>query len=124
MGAGAVLQGTAGRQQRHRQVPPGRGTDVAARRKPPAHPGPGGRRGHEELLATTTEPDGIGCRLTAFSEAYRRHEPAPELSGPEWEAVRRCLPPAVDALIAEALARSGAAGEDLRRERGGGRDPG
>ena len=76
----------------------------------------------EDLLAATTGANGLGCSLTAFSEAYRRHEPAPELSEPEWEAVRRCLPPVVDALIREGLARSGAAREDLRRERRSGRE--
>lgn len=63
-------------------------------------------------------------RLTAFSKAFRRDEDPPEMSEPEWDAVRRYLPPAVDALIAEALARSGAVREDLRRERRGGREPG
>ncbi len=74
-----------------------------------------GAEAMESLLAATTGPNGLGCSLTAFSEAYRRHEPAPELSEPEWEAVRTCVPQAVDALIREALARSGAARQDLRR---------
>ena len=78
----------------------------------------------ESLLAATTGPGGRGCSLTAFTEAHRRYEPAPELSEPEWEAVRNCWPTAVNALITEALARSGAAREDLRRERRGGGDPG
>ena len=69
----------------------------------------------ESLLAATTGPNGMGCSLTAFSEAYRWHEQAPELSEPEWEAVRTCVPQAVDALIREALTRSGAARENLRR---------
>ena len=74
-----------------------------------------GAEAMESLLAVTTGADGLGCSLTAFSEAYRRHEPAPELSEPEWEAVQTCVPMAVDALIREALARSGAARQDLRR---------
>ena len=48
----------------------------------------------------------------------------PELSGPEWEAMRHYLATAVDALITEALARSGTTREDLRRERRGGGEPG
>ena len=75
----------------------------------------------ESLLAATTGPGGLGCSLAAFTEAYLRDEPAPEISAPEWEAVRSCLPTAVDALITEALARSGAAREDLWRKRRGGR---
>lgn len=83
-----------------------------------------GAQAMEDLLAATTGPDGLGCSLTAFSEAYRRHERMPELSDPEWQAVRRCLAPAVGALITEALNRSGAVREDLRWERRGGGDPG
>ena len=83
-----------------------------------------GVRAMEELLAATTGPDGTGCRLTGFSEAYRRGTPYPELSEGEWEAVRRCIAPAVDALMARALTRSGAAWEDLRREGRGSGDPG
>ena len=69
----------------------------------------------ENLLSATTGPDGLGCSLTGFSLAFRRDEPPPELSEPEWEAVRSYLPTAVDALITEALARSGADRDDLRR---------
>ena len=83
-----------------------------------------GAQAMEDLLAVTTGPDGTRCRLTEFSEAYRRDAPMPELSGLEGEAVRHCLATAVDALITEALARSGAAKEDLRRERRGGSEPG
>ena len=78
-----------------------------------------GARAMENLLAATTEPDGIGCCLTAFSEAYRRGTPYPDMSEGELEAVKRWIRPAIDALMTEALARSGAAGEDLRRERRG-----
>ena len=76
------------------------------------------------LLATNTGPDRLVCFLTTFSEAYRRHEPMPKLSGPEWEAVRHCLAPAVNALLAEALARFGVVREDLRRERSSSGEPG
>ena len=69
----------------------------------------------EDLLAATTEPVGLGCSLAALTEAHLRGEPAPELSEREWDAVRRCLPTAVDALIREALARSGTDREDLQR---------
>ena len=76
-----------------------------------------GAQAMEDLLAATTGPDGLGCSLAAFTEAHLRGEPAPELSEREreWEAVQRCLPTAVDALIREALARAGADREDLRR---------
>ena len=69
----------------------------------------------ENLLAATIGPNGLGCSLAALTEAHLRGEPAPELSEREWEAVRRYLPTAVDALIMEALARSGTDREDLRR---------
>ena len=76
-----------------------------------------GAREMEELLSGTAEPDGPGCRLTAFSEAFRRGDLMPELSGPEQEAVGRHLAPAVNMLITEALARSGGTREDIRQER-------
>ena len=76
-----------------------------------------GAREMEELLSGTAEPDGQGCRLTAFSEAFRRGDLMPELSGPEQEAVGRHLAPAVNMLIAEALTRSGGIREDIRQER-------
>ena len=78
----------------------------------------------ENLLAATTGPDGSGCSLTGFTEAYRRGTPYPGMSGEELEAVKRWIRPTVDSLITEALARSGAAREDLRRERSGSREPG
>ena len=77
-----------------------------------------------DLSATTTSPDGRGCRPTEFSEALRKHETVPELSGPEWEAVRRYLSAAVNALMTEALARSRTAREDSRRERRSNCEPG
>ncbi len=76
-----------------------------------------GARAMEELLSATAEPDGQGCRLTAFSEAYRRDERMPKLSEPQQEAVGCYLSPAVNMLITEALARSGGAREDIRQER-------
>ena len=84
----------------------------------------GGAQAMEDLLAATTGPDGTGCRLTGFSEAYRRGTPYPELSEGELKAVKRWIRPAIDALITEALARSGVAREDLRREGRGSGDPG
>ena len=76
-----------------------------------------GARAMEELLSATAGPDGQGCRLTGFSEAFRRGDLMPELSEPEQEAVRRYLAPAVNMLIAEALARSGGTREDIQEER-------
>ncbi len=78
-----------------------------------------GAKAVADLLTATTGPDGLGCRLTGFSEAWRRDAAAPELTPTEWAAVRRCVPAALDALIAEALARSGATREDLPQERRG-----
>ena len=83
-----------------------------------------GAEAMENLLVATTGTDGLGCSLTAFTEAYLRDEPALELSEPEWEAVRSCLPLAVDTLITEALARSGADRDDLQGQRRSGREPG
>ena len=82
-----------------------------------------GAQAMENLLAATTGPDGSGCSLTAFSEAYRRGTEYPGMSEGELEAVKRWAKPAISALITEALARSGAAREDLRRERRGGGKP-
>ena len=49
--------------------------------------------------------------------------PYPDMSDRELEVVKRWIRPAIDALITEALARSGATREELRRERRGGREP-
>ena len=68
------------------------------------------------LLAVTAPPDGLGCSLTAFSEAYRQGKEYPDLSGGELAAVKPWVKPVLDALINEALARSGGTREDLRRE--------
>ena len=78
----------------------------------------------ENLLAATTGPDGSGCSLTAFSEAYRRGTEYPGMSDGELEAVKRWIRPAIDALITETLARAGVARENLRLERLSGRDTG
>ena len=69
------------------------------------------------LLAATTEPDGQGCSLTRFTEAYRRGDIIPDPTEPERQAIGLHLAPAVNALIAEALARSGATREDIRQEK-------
>ena len=42
----------------------------------------------ENLLAATTGPDGRGCCLTGFSEAYRRGTPYPGMSEGQLEAVK------------------------------------
>ena len=78
-----------------------------------------GAQAVENLLAGTATPKGNECSLTAFSEAYRRGTEYPDMSDGELEAVKRWIRPALDALITEALARSGATREDLRRERRG-----
>ena len=76
-----------------------------------------GAKAMEELLKATTEPDGRRCGLTELSEAFRRGEIIPDLSDSELEAVIRYMPPAVNALITEALARCGATRDDLQQER-------
>ena len=83
-----------------------------------------GARAMENLLSATTGPDGLGCSLTAFSEAYRRGTEYPGMSEGELEAVKRWAKPAVSALITEALARSGAARDDLWRYMSGNGEPG
>ena len=47
-----------------------------------------GARAMENLLAATTGPDGLGCSLTDFSEAFRRDTPYPGMSDGELEAVK------------------------------------
>ena len=71
----------------------------------------------EELLRATAGADGQRCHLTEFSEAFRRGDVMPEFSGPEQAAVRQHLSPAVNMLVAEALARSGGTREDLEEAR-------
>ena len=79
-----------------------------------------GAQAMENLLAATTGPDGTGCGLTGFSDAYRRGTEYPGMSDGELEAVKRWARPAIGALITEALARSGATREGLRQVMRGG----
>ena len=90
---------------------------MAAHRKDAAGRGPDRGRAMEELLKGTAGPDGQWCRLTEFSEAFRRGDLMPKLTEPEQEAMRRHLLPAVNVLIEEALARSGGTREDIQEER-------
>ena len=71
----------------------------------------------EALLAATAGTDGQGCSLTRLTEARRRGNFVPDPTEQEREALSLHLVPAVEVLIAEALARSGATKEDLRQER-------
>ena len=57
-----------------------------------------GAQAMENLLAATTGPGGQGCRLTEFSEAYRKGTPYPDMREGELEAVKRWTTPAIDAL--------------------------
>ena len=75
-----------------------------------------GAQAMANLLAATATPDGSGCSLTGFSEAYRRHTPYPEISDTELAAAIRWIEPALGGLITEALARSGVTREDLHQE--------
>ena len=72
----------------------------------------------ENLLEATRGPDGHGCTLTRFTEAFRRGYIVPDPTEQEREALSHYLVPAVKALIDEALNRSGATREDIRQERG------
>ena len=76
-----------------------------------------GAKAMEELLKATTEPDGRRCGLTELSEAFRRGDVMPDLSDSELEATKNHLLPAVNALIAEALARCGATKDDIQQEK-------
>ena len=78
----------------------------------------------ESLLAATLGPDGSGCSLTRFTEAWRRGDIAPDATETEWQAMALHLAPAVGALVTEALARSGATREDLQQERNRRKGPG
>ena len=79
----------------------------------------------ENLLAATKDPDGSGCSLTRFAEAWRRGGIVPDPTEAERQAMTLHLAPTIGALVREALARSGATKEDLGQERnrrmGGGR---
>lgn len=77
----------------------------------------------ESLLAATKDPDGSGCNLTRFTEAWRRGGVVPDPTETEWQAMTRHLAPAVNALVAGALARSGATREELQQERNRRRGP-
>ena len=116
-GAGARLQGTAHRRQRRNPAPQGRDTDVAAYGKHCALTDQEGTFAMESLLATTRKPDGTRCTLTKFTEAWRRGEIVPDPTKSEWQALTLYLAPAVNALIDEALVRSGGTREDIREER-------
>ena len=76
-----------------------------------------GVRAMEELLRATADSDGRRCRLTELSEAFRRGDIIPDFSDSELEAVKRYLLPAVNALIAKALARCEATREHIEWER-------
>ena len=75
-----------------------------------------GAKAMEDLLRATAEPDGKGCSLIKFTEAFRRGSIVPDPTKQEWNAISLHLVPAVNALIEEALARSGATREDIRQE--------
>ena len=76
-----------------------------------------GAEAMESLLAATNGPDGSGCSLTRFTEAWRRGGFAPDPTEAEWQAMALHLAPAVGALVTEALARSGATKDDMEQER-------
>ena len=71
----------------------------------------------ESLLDATKGPGGNGCSLTRFTEAWRRGDFSPDPTETEWQAMARHLAPAVNALVTEALARSGATKDDMEQER-------
>ena len=75
-----------------------------------------GAQSMEALLAATEEEDRTRCTLTQFTEAFRRGDIVPDPTAQEQEALSLYLVPAVNALIDEALARSGATREYLQRE--------
>ena len=76
----------------------------------------------ESLLGATIGPEGR-CSLTRFTEAWRRGGIVPDPMEAEWQAMTLHLAPAVEALITEALARSGATREELQQERNRRREP-
>ena len=78
----------------------------------------------ENLFAATVRRDGSGCSLTRFTEAWRRGDSAPDPTEAERQAITLHLAPAVSALVAEALARSGATKDDMGQERERRREPG
>ena len=72
-----------------------------------------GTKAMESLLEATRVPDGRGCTLTRFTEAFRRGDIVPDPTETEREAMAKHLVPAVNSLIDEALARSGLTRDDL-----------
>ena len=68
-------------------------------------------------LKATKGPDGHVCTLTQFTEAFRRGDVVSDPTEQEREAISLYLVPAVNALIDEALLRSGASIDDLQQER-------
>ena len=76
-----------------------------------------GTQAMEALLAATRVAGGEGCSLTRLSEAFRRGDIIPDPTDAELKALELHLVPAVNSLVAEGLARSGATTEDLRQER-------
>ena len=70
----------------------------------------------EKLLTATMGPDGRGCSLTRSTEAWRRGEIVPDPTEAERQAMALHLVPAVNALVTEALVRSGATREELQQE--------
>ena len=79
--------------------------------------GRSGAQAIEVLLGSTRGPDGHGCTLTRFTEAFRRGDIVPDPTEQEREAIALCLVPAVNALIDEALAQAGATRDDMQQER-------
>ena len=77
----------------------------------------------ESLLGATMGPEG-GCSLTRFTEAWRHGGVAPDPTEVERQAMALHLAPAVNALVTEALAPSGATNEDMEQERGRRREAG
>ena len=70
----------------------------------------------EAMLEATREQDGTRCTLTRFTEAWRRGNIVPDPTETEWQAMTLHLATAVNALVTEALARSGATRKKLQRE--------
>ena len=83
-----------------------------------------GAQSMDALLAATAGSDGQGCTLTRLTEAWRRGEIVPDPTEVELKAISAHLAPAVNALIDEALARSGVTREDLQQRRRRHREPG
>ena len=62
----------------------------------------------ERLLAATATPDGKGCTLTGWVEAFRLHLALPVLPEEQWPGLRDTLEPAFRALADEADEREAA----------------